>query len=48
MFTIIINYNYLQSILNKKLLTKDIENTKHQVLGFIDQESTKTERSAKA
>jgi hypothetical protein len=34
------HYNYLQSILNQKLFTKDIKNAEQQGLGLVDQTST--------
>jgi len=34
------HYNYLQSIFNQKLITKDIKIAKQQGLGFVDQVST--------
>ncbi len=34
------HYNYLQSIFNQKLFTKDLKNAMLQGLGLVDQEST--------
>ncbi len=34
------HYNYLQSILNQKVFTKDIKNAEQRGLGLVDQKST--------